>query len=112
MFLEEQTSLMWGKKYKYGKVRGKSLTNSSHQGFKRVRRLENDPCYSPFVSEQCFLLYITSLSMSTSAEMPGETRLAGGSSTGPKYNHSQVQPDYFYNGIEHYKLTNNVTAKN
>lgn len=50
--------------------------------------------------------------MSTSAKMPEETRLAGGSSMGPKYNHSQVQPNYFYNGIEHYKLTNNVTAKN
>lgn len=50
--------------------------------------------------------------MSTSAKMPAETRLAGGSSTGLKYNHSQVRPDHSYNGIEHYKLTNNVTVKN
>lgn len=44
--------------------------------------------------------------------MPEETRLTGGSSRGLKYNHSQVRPDHFYNGIEHYKLTNNVTVKN
>lgn len=43
--------------------------------------------------------------------MPEETRLAGGSFMGPKHNHSQEQPNYFYNGIEHYKLTNNMTAK-
>ena len=82
---------------------------SSQQGFKRLRRFENHPCYSPFVSEQCFLLYITSLLMSTSAKMP-EIRLAGGSSTEMKYNHGQVRPDHFYNGI--YKLTNNMTVKN
>lgn len=72
---------------------------SSQQGFKRFRRFENDPCYSPFVSEQCFLLYITSLLKSTSAKMPEETRLAGGPFMEIKYNHGQVRPDRFYNGI-------------
>lgn len=36
MFLEEQTSLMWGKKYKYGKVRGKSLTVAATKDLKKL----------------------------------------------------------------------------
>lgn len=36
MFLEEQTSLMWGKKCKYGKVRGKSLTIAATKDLKEL----------------------------------------------------------------------------
>lgn len=36
MFLEEQTSLMRGKKYKYGKVRVKSLTVAATKDLKEL----------------------------------------------------------------------------
>lgn len=35
ILLEEHTSLMWGKKYKYGKVRGKSLTVAATKDLKK-----------------------------------------------------------------------------
>lgn len=76
--LVEQVNLMWSEKQ--AKRQRQKSDCSDQQGFIKWRRVDNIPWYSAFVSEQCFLLHMTSLSIGTSAKMPEDTRLAAGSS--------------------------------
>lgn len=97
---------MWGEKYKYVKVRGKSLLAvAADNDLKGLGGLRTIHVILP--------LSLNSGSFCTSvawrwAPLQKCQRPAGGPSMEPKYNHGQVRPDHFYNGILHYKLTNNM----